>query len=373
MDPLAHTLLGAALARTRLGRDQPLAMPTLVLAANIPDLDVVAYFWSSDAALAFRRGPTHGPIGLAILPLLVAVVVWLVGARWRRRHAAVAAAENRDASAGAASFASLLGLSYLAALTHPALDWLNTYGVRFLYPFDRRWFYGDTLFIVDPWVWLMLGAGVAFSQSFDGRRRAIVAWIVVTAIAAVLLLTGADSTAGKVSWFAAVGAVWAIRIAVRPRTEPMRRRAATASVGVFAVYLAVTIGAAVTARGVVRASIEEPVEQLLVGPLPMSLARREVVAATESEVRYGRFRWFESPRFEWAAWSRPRPRPDGDPVVAAAMRDPSIRGFIGWARFLFVEIDGHPDFWEVHLMDARYTLERNARFGSAVVKVPRQP
>jgi hypothetical protein len=75
MDPLAHTLLGAALAKTRLGSDRPLALPTLVLAANVADVDVVAYFWSSDTALAFRRGLTHGPIGLAILPALVAVVV----------------------------------------------------------------------------------------------------------------------------------------------------------------------------------------------------------------------------------------------------------------------------------------------------------
>ncbi len=26
-------------------------------------------------------------------------------------------------------------------------------------PFSRRWFYGDVLFIVDPWIWLFLGAG----------------------------------------------------------------------------------------------------------------------------------------------------------------------------------------------------------------------
>ena len=101
MDPLAHTLLGAALARTRLGRDRPLALPTLVLAANIAAIDVVAYFWSSDSALAFRRGPTHGPIGLALLPLVVTWVVWVVGKRWRERA-------GPDARVG---FAPLLALS----------------------------------------------------------------------------------------------------------------------------------------------------------------------------------------------------------------------------------------------------------------------
>jgi hypothetical protein len=94
------------------------------------------------------------------------------------------------------------------------------------------------------------------------------------------------------------------------------------------------------------------------------------VAITKNEIRYGRFRWLGSPRFEWADWSRPLPRPS--PVLDAAWSDPSIRGFAGWARFPWAEIHEHPDFWEVHFMDARYTLERGARFGSVMVRVPKE-
>jgi len=36
---------------------------------------------------------------------------------------------------------------------HPTLDWLNTYGMRWLMPFSGRWFYGDAVFIVDPGCW----------------------------------------------------------------------------------------------------------------------------------------------------------------------------------------------------------------------------
>jgi inner membrane protein len=358
MDPLAHTLLGAALARTRLGRDRPLALPTLVVAANVADLDVAAYFWSSDAALGFRRGLTHGPLGLAVLPAVVAVVVWLVGRRWPR--AAAAAPRSTTLS-------SLLALAYLGALTHPALDWLNTYGVRFLHPFDRRWFYGDTLFIVDPWVWLVLGAGVVLGQRTD--RRAIAAWAILAVVAAALLITAADSMTGKLVWLLGVGGVAATKIAGRPGTEAGRRRVATACVGAFGLYLAAAIGAAAAARGFVRDAIPEPVASLMVGPLPVTVARREVVFQTATDIRYGRFRWSPAPRFESSGWARPRPEPGT--VLDAALRDPSIQGFLGWARFLFVEIDEHPAFWEVHLMDARYTLERRARFGSAMVRVPR--
>ena len=32
-----------------------------------------------------------------------------------------------------------------------------------LEPFSHRWFYGDTLFIMDPWIWLMLILGLEMS------------------------------------------------------------------------------------------------------------------------------------------------------------------------------------------------------------------
>jgi membrane-bound metal-dependent hydrolase YbcI (DUF457 family) len=32
------------------------------------------------------------------------------------------------------------------SLSHPALDFLNVYGVRWLMPFDATWFFGDVLY-----------------------------------------------------------------------------------------------------------------------------------------------------------------------------------------------------------------------------------
>ncbi len=40
-------------------------------------------------------------------------------------------------------------------------------------PFSNRWFYGDALYIVDPWLYLMLGAGVWLaSRARSGRAAA---------------------------------------------------------------------------------------------------------------------------------------------------------------------------------------------------------
>jgi inner membrane protein len=53
----------------------------------------------------------------------------------------------------------ILLLSYIGVLLHVFMDWTNSYGVRLLMPFSDRWFYGDALYIVDPWLYLMLGLG----------------------------------------------------------------------------------------------------------------------------------------------------------------------------------------------------------------------
>ena len=61
----------------------------------------------------------------------------------------------------------LFALAFIACLTHPALDWLNVYGIRLLEPFSHSWFYGDVLFIVDVWLWL----GMGFATWLSLRRE----------------------------------------------------------------------------------------------------------------------------------------------------------------------------------------------------------
>ncbi|WP_197284038.1 MULTISPECIES: metal-dependent hydrolase [unclassified Shinella] len=95
----------------------------------------------------------HGPLGLLILPPLLALAV--VGFdRWQTKR------ERRPPSRRPVRFWWVLALAYIGALSHPLLDWLNVYGIRLLMPFSERWFYGDTLFIIDPWLWLSLSLGI---------------------------------------------------------------------------------------------------------------------------------------------------------------------------------------------------------------------
>src|SRR5438477_2004472 len=71
IDPVCHTLVGAALARSGLGKRTALATATLLIGANLPDVDIVASFDGPAGDLAFRRGWTHGILAVAVLPVLL--------------------------------------------------------------------------------------------------------------------------------------------------------------------------------------------------------------------------------------------------------------------------------------------------------------
>src|SRR6185503_13011960 len=57
-------------------------------------------------------------------------------------------------------------------------------------PFSWQWFYGDAIFIVDPWMWMALAVGVWMTRSRGRPRPARVALAVVTVYIAVMLSSG---------------------------------------------------------------------------------------------------------------------------------------------------------------------------------------
>ena len=85
MDNLTHSLFGAALGQIGLKRRTGLAMPTLIIAANLPDIDAACFAWLDGLEhLAFRRGITHGPIALLLLPLLLWAARGTGESRWKK-------------------------------------------------------------------------------------------------------------------------------------------------------------------------------------------------------------------------------------------------------------------------------------------------
>ncbi|MBX7481112.1 metal-dependent hydrolase [Qipengyuania qiaonensis] len=180
MDNLTHSLVGALIGQAGLKKKTGLAMPALIIGANLPDVDAACFFWLDGVEhLGFRRGITHGPPAMVLLPLILAGLLWGFD-RWQARRG------TRPERRLPVSFKWLFLLSFIACLTHPALDWLNVYGIRLLEPFSSRWFYGDTLFIIDVWLWALMGFATWFSlrrEKRGGEWMKPARWAIAVALA----------------------------------------------------------------------------------------------------------------------------------------------------------------------------------------------
>ena len=170
MDNLTHSLVGAIMGQAGLKRKTGLAMPALIIGANLPDVDAACFFWLEGTEhLGFRRGITHGPPALVILPLILAGILWYYD-RWQTKRG------KRPEGRLPVHFGWLYALGFIGALSHPLLDWLNVYGVRFWEPFAPTWAYGDTLFIIDVWLWALLIGSVWWGyrrEKQGGNQRPI--------------------------------------------------------------------------------------------------------------------------------------------------------------------------------------------------------
>jgi inner membrane protein len=343
MDPLTHTLVGANLASTPLGAKTRLAAAALVIGANLPDVDAILYFLPGydDFALGFRRGWTHGVLALAVLPFVLAGILKLIDRR--------------------ADFKWLLGLSFFAILTHPTLDWLNNYGMRWLMPFRGTWFYGDSVYIMDPWLWLILGCGWLL-----GRKPTpwlIGGWIFFTG--AIAWVVGRRNTQYLIV-VAIVAAILLVALLWRAK-----RSFATAALIVGALY----IGARLTIHAATVVQVRERlpgVERIMAAPHPLDPTRWDVVAEVGDEYRYGRYTWTDR---TLRLNDHRIPVAKESPEWAAARAHPSIQGFITWVRFPWYEVVPDPRGKRVLVHDARYAVRRRpgGGFGGEEVVIPTAP
>jgi inner membrane protein len=364
MDNLAHSLVGAWMAEAGLKRMTPLATATLVLGANLPDIDGFASFAGDDTALLLRRGWTHGVLAMLVLPWVLAgaMVLWDRAVR-RRGHPERAPAR----------FGALLGLSYVSVLSHPFLDWLNTYGVRLLMPFDGRWFYGDALFIIDPWLWLLAAASVVMA---DARARAsILGWSLLgAATTALVLFVDLVPLPVKVLWLVGIAAIVFLRVR-RDRTPLSVERVATVCGVVLAVYIAgMLVGTAVAERQVeawLRAQ-GLAVERTVAGPLAANPFKRDVIALVLGRYAFVEVDWLagEGARFRRSHEDLPREAPDR--IVQAALALPRLRGFSNWLRFPTYRVEETAGGYRVVLQDVRYSRMRRTGIGTAIVELDRE-
>jgi inner membrane protein len=130
-----------------------------VVAANLPDIDIISGLPGSVGYIEHHRGFTHGITGIAVLSLALAAVLYPL----------------------TKSFWKPLLVALVAMGTHPALDYANTYGVQPLLPFSDTRYYGDLLNVIDPYLDGILLVGCVASY-FLNKRRLVACGTVVAAL-----------------------------------------------------------------------------------------------------------------------------------------------------------------------------------------------
>jgi inner membrane protein len=291
MDNLCHALAGAACGEAGLKRLTPWANATLVVSANIPDVDFVAVLGETPHVL-YRRGWSHGILAQALWPVLLTGLIVAADRLWARRT-------GREPRVRPWA---ILALCYVGVLSHVFLDYLNIYGIRLLKPLSERWFYGDALFIIDPWMWIVLGAGVFLSR----RLRSAAPAGAALAIAAIYI-------AGML-WLASAG---------RANVS----RAWTDTYGA-------------------------PPARLMVGPTPLNPLRQEIIVDAGDRYVLGEFSWW--PRQVRFTRDPIMKNADG-PSVDKARQHPHVRAVLVWARF--------PYFLTVPVESGVRVGVQDARFG----------
>ncbi len=146
------------MGRAGLNRKTALAMLTLTLAAEAPDLDVLSRFGGPAFGFAHHRGFTHSFLGV---PLDAAVVVGFVYLVWRLRGRKL-----KDPNLPP-RWGVLFLYACLAGLSHILLDFTNNYGVRPFWPFSERWYSWDIVFIFEPVMFGFLLLGLVVPWFFS--------------------------------------------------------------------------------------------------------------------------------------------------------------------------------------------------------------
>jgi inner membrane protein len=193
MDNVTHGLAGllladitiAAVAR-RTGQEpsrgfRRAAVLLGVIAAEFPDADILysgpVLGMGKLGYLLHHRGHTH----TVIFAVLIALALWGVTLLLRR-----------DARRAPERW-PLLALALVGTLSHLLLDFTNSYGVHPYWPIDNRWFYGDAIFIVEPWLWMLGIPPLLFGQrSTVGRVILSLAMLGILAASWIVSIVGHD-------------------------------------------------------------------------------------------------------------------------------------------------------------------------------------
>jgi inner membrane protein len=271
VDNVTHALLGAALAEVALPRDAPRPLRRVftvvgIVAANLPDLDVVLTGLSPDPLgnLLHHRGHTHTILGLVVQALVLGALLAL----WPAVRRLPALDRRRLAT-----------LVIVGLASHLALDAWNVYGIHPFAPFDARWFYGDAVFIFEPWLWLLLAGALAANAG--GRTRAALA-VGLAVIVSVLGALGVVAP-GAVAALGLGAVLWALVLRV---LCPRARVPAALAAGIAFVATSFALAERARVETVALLPAQERIVDVVRSPQPAAPLCWSVIAITARDDAY---------------------------------------------------------------------------------------
>ena len=187
-------------------------------------------------------------------------------------------------------------------------------------PFSWTWFYGDALFIIDPWVWTTLIVCV-----FLASRR-------------------------------------------RRRDLPNPNRPAQVGLVMVGSYAVAMILSGVVGRIAANMSVPGS-ERRMVGPMWINPLRRQLVLDYGETYRYGSVEFKPWPSTEVSR--RIDAKNADDPLARAAAQTDTGRKFLTWSRFPIYRVARKPDGGaRVELGDARYPPSVHGDWPMTVIDLP---
>ena len=164
MDNLSHSVVGLATGEfihrslrqeSDINRQQARRYLLLIscwAASNFPDLDIffTQFLPAPLGYLLHHRGHTHTLLYAIPQAILLWAVICLCWPSARKLL--------KESTSARTGFIISLGLGFTL---HILMDYLNSYGIHPFHPFDSRWLYGDMVFILEPFFWIVFGVPMA--------------------------------------------------------------------------------------------------------------------------------------------------------------------------------------------------------------------
>jgi len=270
LDNLTHTLAGLLLAEVAV-QTRPLRADgdgtadrsfrsalylASIFVSNAPDLDFV-YAGITERPFGYllhHRGHSH------TAPVCLGIALFTIGA-------VAAVARYKRLAWSRSDWARLSALCSVGPIAHVAMDFSNNYGVHPFWPLYDGWLYGDAVFIIEPFFWVVGLPPLVFAA-----RSRISRWVLSVLLGmAVISCWVVALTTGLLPWpmAACVTALGVAATVVARRAEPLARIAVgvAASWAVAALFFAAsnaarrTVQHALTLRGVT-------VHDIVITPMP---------------------------------------------------------------------------------------------------------